>query len=321
MLDSKIKVLGWYGHGNIGDEAYKLAFPIIIPQHELIFTDKITGVEENVILGGGDVLNNYFLNQLRTHPPKNLYAMSVNLMRRDIDTESMFKRIILRNKNIICENSKYLPDFVFILKANRQHGRILVRKLFEKHKADLYEKLVIIVMNSYLSPTEAVLARDYITFEKVCCDLARLCDSTTASFMMLPFGNGFPRNDRVANSMIYTRCKFWKKNIIVYEDLNIQDTLDICAAADAIISTRLHACIFSCIGGTPFIDLTHHDKTKLFLQTIDRTDWSLNYYHLDLDQLKKLLVDFLTSSHYRTGLENLANNNRILLLQAAGKIP
>ena len=168
-------------------------------------------------------------------------------------------------------------------------------------------------MNSYLYYGEGKLARDHVTFEKVCFDLSRIMDGTNASFLLLPFGNGFPHNDRLANSVLYSKCKFWKKNIICYEQLDVQETLDVVSAANILIGTRLHASIFACIGGTPFIDLTHHNKTSLFLESVGKKEWGINYWNLNVERLKSLIEEFLSENKHRADLLNIAENNKDIL--------
>ena len=55
-----------------------------------------------------------------------------------------------------------------------------------------------------------------------------------------------PWDDRVSNGMVASFCKFWKKNVVLYDELEVQDALDIISAADVVISSRLHSTIFSC---------------------------------------------------------------------------
>lgn len=313
-------VLGWYNHGNIGDEAYKIAFPKIFPNQKFTFTDVLPNNCERVFLGGGDVLQKYFLDQLKqTKAPK--YAMSINMKcnetRHYID---MFDKMFIRN---ICPSTdKLFPvaDFAFVLEPNFERGKELIKKMFQQHKAELYEKVIVIVMNAYLCSDEATLARDHITFDKVCYDLARIMDNTQASFLLLPFGNGFPHNDRLANSALYAKCKFWKKNVILYNELSVQNTLDVVSAANMLIGTRLHASIFACIGGTPFIDLTHHDKTQLFLESINK-DWGVNYWNFNTERLKILMTDFLVNEEkYKQDLLMTTKKNRELLLNIPSRI-
>ena len=63
-----ITVLGWYGHGNVGDESYKTSFPLLFPNYNLVFTDSLTNELKKksaaVILGGGAVIEKPFLKQL-----------------------------------------------------------------------------------------------------------------------------------------------------------------------------------------------------------------------------------------------------------------
>lgn len=299
----QVTVLGWHGYKNIGDDSYTLAFPLLFPNYQFVFTDKLYKKEEIVILGGGDVMNPCFLSQLEKFKPVKKYAMSVDIAhpRNDFDL-------------VIPRNTGEMLDFAFVLQPNKTKGQEIINRLFVG--ADLYQKKVVIVMNNFLVPDENTLSRDYLTFEKACYDLARLMDSTSASFILLPFGNGFPRNDRIPNSILYSRCKFWKKNLVVYEQLDAQQTLDVCSAVDAVITTRLHGGIFSCIGGTPFIDLTHHSKTKFFLETIQKPEFGVNYWSMDINAVRKLLDEFL-SKDCRL---HIADKARQRLIEGCSKI-
>jgi len=297
-----IHILGWYDHDNIGDEAYKIAFPKLFPNHEFTFGEKIQGKPDTIILGGGDVLNMKFLDILEQHPQAKKHALSINLRPEDIgDKLDPFGHIIARNFiNLRMSNYKIqcFPDFTFVLQPNRENGKQLLKTLFDKYKAELYENVVVLTLNSFLCVREKILARDYVAFDKICYDLSKLMDTTNASFVLVPFGNGFPQNDRISNAFVYANAKFWKKNLLLFEKISIQDTLDIFAAADAAISSRLHSAIFSCIGGTPFVDITHHSKNKMFLEFIGKSEWSLDFWHMDYYKAQDLLKDFLGNKEF-----------------------
>jgi len=318
-----ISVLGWYNFDNIGDESYKLSFPRLFPGYDFIFSDKVDENAEIVILGGGDVLYPSFFDALKKAPQAKKYAFSVNF-RTDklvMDNLAIFDKIISRNRvNINQPNLFCYPDFTFILKSNKERGHRLISKLFNKYKCDLYKNVVVVVMNSFLCVRENSLARDYIAFDKVCYDLSKLMDSTSASFIFLPFGNGFPQNDRIANSAVYSYCKFWKKNLLVFDKLEIQDYLDIFGAADAAITTRLHGGIFSCIGSTPFIDLNHHTKTKLLLDWIGKPEWGVDYWHFDYHKTKTLLEDFLANKEFHKNEMGKINVASKKLLKQVNKL-
>lgn len=296
-MSSTIHVLGWYGHQNIGDEAYKIAIPKLFKNKEFTFGEEVIGKPETIILGGGDVLHPRFLKMLDKHPQAKKYLLSVNLREKDIGPHlAQFDRIISRN---IIKSKDYkiecYPDFTFILEPNKENGKRIIEKLFKKHHIELYKNVVALTLNSFLCCREKMLARDYVTFDKICYDLAKLMDNTNASFILLPFGNGMPQNDRISNSFVYANCKFWGKNLLVFENLSIQNMLDVFAAVDAAITSRLHAAIFSCIGDTPFFDITHHSKNKMFMEFIGKTDWSFDFYHFNYPEAFKLLEDFLNN--------------------------
>jgi Polysaccharide pyruvyl transferase len=304
-----IQILGWYNHGNIGDEAYKLAFPILFPDNEFNFSENIKGTPDTIILGGGDVFSSKFLDMLKKYPDAKKYALSVNLRSENLDGLDQFTKVICRN-NIVHPKVSVMPDFTFILQGDVTNGKKLIKELFDKYKAELYENVVILTLNCFLCSQNKLLGRDYVTFEKICYDLAKLMDETSASFILMPFGNGFPQNDRISNGCVYVNTKFYNKNVLVFDELTVQQTLDIYAAADAAITTRLHAAIFSCIGGTPMIDITHHTKNKMFMEFIGKEEWSIDYWHFNFHKTKALLHSFLKDKSVKEGLVEITNNAR-----------
>ena len=91
---SKIYVIGYYNHDNIGDEQYKLSFEYVfqsftkvkIDSLEFVDCDKIGGVaiEDNdiIVLGGGDIMNDYFLDKINakfSNKPNKILAVSVGV--------------------------------------------------------------------------------------------------------------------------------------------------------------------------------------------------------------------------------------------------
>ena len=313
-MKPKVTVLGWYGKGNVGDEAYKLAFPLIFPGASFTFTDDILpgSVHENIVLGGGDVYNKFYIDKIRRGMGRK-FAMSVNCTDKTLtdNTIAMFEKVFFRGHSGTSDKRvRVFPDFTFALEPSLLRGRKLIQTQFKETDSEQYQNVIVIIMNSFLAVKEGLLARDYINFEKVAMDLAHICDNTNASFLFLPFTNGFPHNDRITNSVVYSRCKFWRKNSIWYKPINVQDALDICCAANLVISSRLHGCIFSAIGGTPFIDLTHHSKTQAFLEFIKRPYWSVNYWKFDSERMNNLVQVLLEDKKERFLLEKTAKEFR-----------
>jgi polysaccharide pyruvyl transferase WcaK-like protein len=151
-------------------------------------------------------------------------------------------------------------------------------------------------------------ASDHLKFERFCYDLAAAFDATNASFLFIPFGYRMPWDDRLANSSVAARCKFWKKNAVVYEELSIQKTLNIISSLDGMISTRLHSTIFSLSNKIPFIDITHNHKNKRLLSTISYEEASILYSEFSYQKCMASLQKILTNKKIISQeIQNLLN--------------
>jgi len=297
----KLLILGFYGHFNIGDESYRLSFPIVFPEHELTFVDKINPTDvakyDAVILGGGNVLKPYFFKELEkaTKVDKPIFAISVGVEEGMI-VPNVFRHIYVRDlsskEQLVKQGHKvsFMPDLAFLLKADAQKGREWLISKFATEGLDLYQKKVAIIINSYLLHAgQDGLARDVARFNNFAYELARVIDDTSASFIFIPFGQQFPIDDRIANSWVAAKCKFWTKNLVIFDKLDVQNTIDVLAAVDVIISTRLHSIIFSYSFGIPFIDITHHSKSINFLKTIPNGTDAISYWSFDVKKLQDML--------------------------------
>jgi len=136
-----IKVIGYYDHYNAGDEQYKISFHEIFKQFlqveytlEFHDCDKIKNTEfsdeDIIILGGGDILNDYFLDKIHErfgHTAHFIFAISVGLpytgILVDTDKLDIIDYIFLRTPVDIelfkrffnDERIFYLPDISYVL--------------------------------------------------------------------------------------------------------------------------------------------------------------------------------------------------------------
>ena len=293
-------VIGWTGKFNVGDESYKLTFPILFPEYDFVFKD--SGTADICILGGGDILSDKYVRLALAANVKKRFIFSASVNKNTpFELLKKFDGIIIRDKasqrllsdhGIPCILS---ADAAYCLQPDPIAGKKLLKTMFAAENLELYSKTVGVVLNGHLGQaTDGALARDVLTLNKAAQDIATVADSTSASFIFFPMSTGVPHDDRVANSMISSRCKFWRKNHVIYDRLSVQQTLDMISAFDAVISTRLHSGIFSLISGVPFVDLTHHDKNKNFLETCGLQDFGISYWSFGSVQLGSLLNRMLT---------------------------
>lgn len=313
-----IVVYGWYHHLNIGDESYKISIPKAFPQHKFYFTNNFKDEYKDkcVILGGGNVVTEDFVRPLKD--VQNKYCLSVNA---DLNNYHLFKEFkfsyvrdlksfeLLQSKGI--KNCKYIPDISTCLSGDPNNGRALVKKFYDDAEQELYSKLIVVIVNGHLVYGKPdLLARDYLTFFKFSQDLAKTMDETSASFLFLPMSTKPPWDDRITNSWVSSRCKFWKKNHVLYDKLSVQSTLDIISCADLVISTRLHSSIFSCTSGVPFIDVLHHDKNKVFIESIKQEKQTLSYWNFDSIKLNGLIKNSLDNDGLKLELQSTQKDLR-----------
>lgn len=302
----KILILGWYGHQNLGDENYKTTIPQFFGQaHEYRFLDLLTGDDVNwcdiIVVGGGCVLKEYYINQLGPIT-KPIYGLSVSVEGNAYGGFKRFEHVwardnhtvnILKNLGI---SVSFLPDLAYLLLPDPAKGLDWMKKVFAAENRHLYEKKVVAVINGYVMrgghddpPREAF---NFIDFSY---KVSKLADETNASFIFLPFGTDGGCDDRTSNAWIASKCKWWKKTYIEFGRPGVQETLDIIAASDAMISMRLHSSIFAHSAGVPLMDIVHHSKNEAFLETFNKQSSLLSYWHFDGSAGRKLMDTCLKS--------------------------
>jgi polysaccharide pyruvyl transferase WcaK-like protein len=300
-----IIVYGWYGHGNIGDESFKLAFQKIYPQHTFSFTDTDKDFHEQgydlCIIGGGDIICKQNLDIISTLKcPK--IALSVTITRNSLIEEInildfIYTRDVYSEQLLIdygYYNCDYIPDVSLVLDPNVENGKKLIRNYFQESKSDQYEKVCSLIVNAHLLPTPESPSKLKSSFDKFINDLAEFMDTTSMSFLLVPYSMQYPWDDRVTNSYINSQCKYFNKNAVIFDKLDVQETLDIIGASDLVITTRFHGLIFGLASQVPTITISSHDKNTYFLNTIEM-DY-LDYWNFNSEKLKEMLDEKNTST-------------------------
>jgi len=317
-----INVVGWYNKKNCGDESYKEAFRKVFPNRNFVFSTTPINDASAYIIGGGDVLTEDLLKRFASiDKPKHIMSVTIS---KEFDKSLFdnFKTIIVRDlesqsklHKIGIESALY-PDFAFSLTYNRDNGKRLIQDLFQKENRDCYEKIVAIIINGHLLPPRECSLVTKTKFDNFLYEVALALDNVAASFLFIPFGTKEPWDDRVCNSMVGSKCKYWKKNLISYNEYSVQDTIDIISACDGVISTRLHSSIFSVLCEVPFVDITHNHKNKAFLQTIGQSQKSIEYSETTINSLTNAINTCLERKDdetknlvcsYKNRLDSLSN--------------
>jgi polysaccharide pyruvyl transferase WcaK-like protein len=311
----RVYVHGWYGNANTGDESYKESFHRVWPEHEFYFFSDGDARSDRVwdlfILGGGDVVKESavrFASKFKC--PK--IAMSVTVTEASLCQElHAFDAIYVRDDLSLQRLEKYgvsahvgchmLMDISLVLRGNAERGKDYLKMMFEGQGREMRGKKILATVNAHLYEPKEATAKSSAFFTTFIAELAEAVDRTDASFIFLPFSTNAPLDDRVTNGMVNAHCKWPGKNLVIYDSLGTQSTLDIIAACDAQLTTRFHGLIFGLGCGTRTIPISFHDKTAGFCNTIEM-DY-LNYYGL--------LTDEIVSAIERPKLQYPTDNDQI----------
>src|SRR5581483_9002632 len=114
----------------------------------------------------------------------------------------------------------WMPDIAAVLRGDQKRGADKIKELFVQEDGELYQKVVVVVVNAYLLQEDHPLPywAKTVEFLQFANQLAWVADNTSASFVFLPFGGRLPTDDRVTHAWVAARSKFWKKNCIYYND-------------------------------------------------------------------------------------------------------
>jgi polysaccharide pyruvyl transferase WcaK-like protein len=310
----KILVNGWYGHQNLGDESYKESFRLFWPQHDLVFSDSFRKTETGFdaqIVGGGDIIRPELLRNVFKRSDIPAIAMSVTITEQSLCPElSMFSRIVVRDVMSLSLLEKYgitkivpcsmIPDASIVLKGRPDVGKSIIRRMFLENGLDEpYKNVHVVALNAHLLFGSNATIKNGMYFDILKYVIAEIADETNASFVFMPYSVSNPWDDRIPNSLAVAHTKWWKKHLVIWEKLPIQQSLDIISAADFMITTRFHGLIFGVGNNVPTLPISFHDKTKGFCDTVDITP--LDYYNTTTESLRKAIsktkaVNFDTSS-------------------------
>ena len=314
-----VNVVGWYDKRNAGDESYKIAFPLLFPHVDFVFSDYPTSSADAYILGGGDIVSPFMLRSLQDlQKPKHL--MSVTLGKSaTLSLVSGFSSAIVRedeslqNALSLGMNATFCPDFAFAIAANKERGRDIINQTFSKERAEKYERVVGVVVNAHIMDDHDSRQYESALFENFCFQLAKTADETNASFLFIPFGKGMPWDDRAANAAVATKCKFWKKNAVIFEEISAQDTIDIVSALSGLVSMRLHSSIFALSTGVPFLDVVHNHKNKNLLKSVAYEQAAMPLAGFNQQEAKRRLSEILNNPLMAQDVMSIGNGQRNIL--------
>lgn len=288
---------GFYNRSNLGDDIFQILFKKIFFNLKLdckfISLDDLKTIDSNVeaiILGGGEILNKYFLSKLQklliSHPDfkGKIIAYSCELPKGDIiDEVKLIDYFILRNPYDVIrlrnyfstyttnsdENDKYIqyiPDLVLSLEHGKRNksknNRVsvcLARSIFSSNPKYLFYLKKIVIFLKYIHQIGYQI--DLVPFNtsnsisesdlRINMDLAKLCEEN----------------------------EFQVNNIVPEPNMTPDEYLDMVIEqikkSDIMICSRYHSHILSALFAKPIISIPHTKKVLEQMKTFGLEHWMI----------------------------------------------
>ncbi len=292
--------LGWYGHKNCGDEMFREVLPNIFPTHRFRFHSSLTPAEINksdhFLIGGGNIVDPKFLRGLdEVRVPYSFIGVGLTHPEQVPLLEGAQQVFVRddRSYGFIKENPNayLLPDLAFSMTPSRANGRRLLGMWFDNNRPTIG-----VFLNDCVNTVFHSTLLKFFEAHKAILELARFLDSLPYNVLFLPMSFLPPDDRRISFDVIGNMKRGYQANCLL-TPLAAQQQLDLVSALDCAITMRLHASIFCTLGGVPFLDLTHHSKSRSYLETMGLGEWSIDYYELSIKVLEDKFAALSSQKH------------------------
>lgn len=305
----KIYVIGYFEHANIGDESYKLTFEYFFKKHLVDCNYKLNFINcdklelytfedsDIIILGGGDVLNNYFLDELILKfngKPNKIIGVSVGLPYINIlktNKLEILDYIFIRseqdlslfNKFFDKTRIKYISDFSVYLKQiplTKSKTYSIVKNVIKK----IDRKIICISLNRHVYIKDKLNNYNQVidVFEK----FTRYLITFGFFVIFVPYNTNNLENENdilihndIINKIKYNNPRLLDNIINIDFTINGNEILDLYKYSYTNVVMRFHACLFSIYSEIPMLPVFTTRKIKNLL--LD-THWNYGY-ELDTD--------------------------------------
>ena len=303
-----IIVLGYYSHGNYGDDLFEVIFKKLYVNYNLIFYDpnKITIIPDNVdiiVCGGGDIINDFFMKQI-----VKLKLSAEAKYKKKIPTYAISVGITYK-KSVILGKSHYLDIFDYFIVRNKIDVDLLKERYSEDHIIYMPDVVHLLQqskpkkMLSYLTnliskarPVLGIFLTNTIAnegkntkYEEEVANLVKLIEALPDKFdiHLVPFNTGANKheNDDLLNKKIFRSLNsLVNKRVFVklYTLKQLVDTFRNSMYAYG-ICMRYHAHILCLTYKVPFMSISMTNKTFEYMKDFGNSEYLIDYNNRILD--------------------------------------
>jgi polysaccharide pyruvyl transferase WcaK-like protein len=294
-----VKIFGYYHHQNAGDEAFALFFRRVFRNTRVDFIADRSECPSirRLIMGGGAIINEYFLAKLPEFDALDVIGCSlgggedkINLLmpishklgiialRSPRDVE------IARAKGL---NAEYFPDIVFGLE--KPHPTLSLASALRlgalPNNLSTEKKTAIVLLSDHYSTRYADEPSRFLAVERYKDALASDFDDLTCDYNLIfvPMSAFFNAMDYAFAHDVTRRMKRPELTALVSQYLGPEKVLNIIASiADVVVSMRYHGLVFGLLCEKPVINIGDEPKNIDLMKAS-----SLERYSLPLDNLSE----------------------------------
>lgn len=298
MARPQVLVYGFYGKGNVGDEAFKTAFAHLWPRIEFTFTDVIPGNAKGfdaLWIGGGSLLESPIPRLSEVSLPLGFIGVGGTSVHPGLVPHLQKAKIsVVRDTKTQAAWPTYAelgPDLTF--------GVQLDDDLIHYGTGTQ----VSVLLNDALRPDAGCAEFKRKAFEPFIREMSQACDELVHQgheVVLIPMCVNRQTSDLILSREVLGRMNHSHgATILSGGERAVRYHI---ARSSFIISARLHGAIFAAQAGTPFVLIRSHDKMLGFLED---SGWkaSVDYYGFTEEALDSAIESALQQRETREYVE------------------
>jgi hypothetical protein len=314
-MSQSIYVVGWYGNGNLGDEAFKQCFQDLWGA-KASFTfgsfipDDINLKYSACFIGGGSFLDQPFPGLQKIKIPIGFIGVGIHdfVHKQNLPVLNSARLIVARNANRYPVEMVTASDLIF------------GRKHFPVRTDEKTTKTILVLGNSFLIPGKTDPYWKHTSLHWFINDFSDVLNDYIERGYQIefyPMATSGEKNrlaqidDRVFAYHVVSQIQKKDSVKIYMGPANEKELFYRMRCAELIISFRFHGNIFSTILGKPFVGITCHDKMKSFFLESGLTNF-VDYYGFNKKAFEKASTPVVDIQTLKTITEMERNRWRFI---------